>query len=172
MTGYANDRAWSDAYMDAVKAIVGPMLLADAPLVRDRSEATDLIVLGARDMAIGVRLRRPGYAGKYPGQFTIRSHRSSGAKTELTKIVDGWGNWLFYGHAGDGGSIAEWLVIDLDLLRAAFIRFPGLLHSPDGAAAGRKPNGDGTEFRWFQVDLLPAAVVLKRSDLASAPMAP
>ena len=69
---YANDRLWSDQYLPAVRALVGPLLLVPAPLERDANEATDLIVMRERDMTIGVRLRRPGYAGRYHGQFTIR----------------------------------------------------------------------------------------------------
>ena len=71
----------------------------------------DLVILKARSMAIGVRVRRPGYAERFPGQFTIRSHRESGAKTELRKIVEGWGDWLFYGHADGSGGISDWLLI-------------------------------------------------------------
>ena len=152
---YANDREWSDQYLPRVREIVGPLLLVPAPLERDLTEATDLIVMRARDMTIGVRLRRPGYAGRYPGQFTIRSHRSTGAKTGLKKIVDGWGDWLFYGHANTGGGVPEWVLVDLHALRATFIRRPTLLHSPDDLASGTRGNGDGTFFMWFQSSLLP-----------------
>lgn len=160
---YANDRAWSDRYLPAVRAIVGPMLLVPAPLERDISEATDLIVLRARDMTIGVRLRRFGYAQRFPGEFTIRSQRDSGAKTELKKIVDGWGDWLFYGHASkEAPSIDSWVVVDLHALRAALIRHPGILR--EGIASGETPNGDGTHFRWFKTDLLPTNVLIGASD--------
>jgi hypothetical protein len=159
---YESDRGWADSYLPAVKHIVGPFLLAPAPFERDANEATDLIVLRARDMSIGVRLRRPGYAGRYPGQFTIRSGRPSRVPTELRKIVDGWGDWLFYGHAGQANSITEWLLVDLHALRAAFIRFPKLLHQPDDRVSGERVNHDGTVFRWFQADNLPCEVVIAR----------
>lgn len=160
---YANDRLWSDQYLPAVRALVGPLLLVPAPLERDANEATDLIVMRARDMTIGVRLRRPGYAGRYPGQFTIRSHRTSGAKTELAKIIEGWGDWLFYGHANEANGISEWVLIDLHHLRAAFIRKPSLLRHFDGAMCGQKSNSDGTSFVWFDARQLPAEVVVGSS---------
>ncbi len=158
------DKAWADIYMDAVRAIVGPRLLVDAPLDRDQREATDLIVLRARDMTIGVRMRRPGYAGRYPGQFTIRAHRDSGAETELRKIVNGWGDWLFYGHAGENAEIPEWLLVDLHALRAAFIRRPELLHKPDNQVTGVRSNGDGTHFYWFNALALPPDCLVARSE--------
>jgi len=160
---YAKDREWSDRYLPRVKQIVGPHLLEPAPFERDVSEATDLIVIRARDMTIGVRLRRPGYAHRFPGEFTIRSNRATGATTELRKIVDGWGDWLFYGHADADDGITEWLLVDLHQLRAAFIRRPGLLHKPDRLASGNQSNGDGTSFMWFRAGRLPAPVVIASS---------
>lgn len=156
---YGKDRPWSDQYLPAVRAIVGPQLLVPAPLERDIEEATDLIVLRARDMTIAVRLRRPGYADKFPGEFTIRSKRATGAKTELRKIVDGWADWLFYGHTNLGGIIASWVLIDLHHLRAAFIRYPRILHDNQDIH-----NGDGTYFRAFTVSDLPTKVVVSCSD--------
>lgn len=159
---YADDRAWSDAYLPTVRAIVGPHLLVPAPIERDIKEASDLIVLRARDMTIAVRLRRPGYADQYPNQFTIRAHRSSGAKTELAKINEGWGDWFFYGHTS-ATDIVSWLLIDLHWLRAAFIRQASILHFPDNRVSGIKHNGDGTQFFWFDASRLPSNVIIASS---------
>jgi hypothetical protein len=160
---WASDKLWSDAYMPAVCNIVGPMLLEPAPLIRDQTEATDLIVLRARDMTIAVRIRREGYAGRYPGQFTVRSKRDSGAETELAKIIKGWGDWFFYGHASGQCGISEWIVIDLHGLRQSFQLVPSILHNPDNLVSGLKANHDGTHFRWFQADRLPDYVTKARS---------
>ena len=89
---YQSDRSWSDQFLPQVRAIVGPHLLVPAPFELDAKEATDLMVLRARDMTIAVRLRRPGYADKYRYQFTIRSKRDSGSKTEMAKLLEGWGD--------------------------------------------------------------------------------
>jgi hypothetical protein len=45
---------------------------------------TDLLVLDAWAMRTAARVRRPGYADRYPHQFTIRSRITSGGETELT----------------------------------------------------------------------------------------
>jgi hypothetical protein len=110
-------------------------------------EATDLLVLRARDMRIGCRMRRSGFAGRYPFDFTIRSRRDSGAETELSKITEGWGDWLFYGHAGDThGAIERWMLVDLHAWRAQMIRSDRKAGKPK-----HMPNGDGTYFAAFDI---------------------
>lgn len=148
-----------------VKQIIGPHLLTTAPLERDMKEATDLIVLRARDMMIGVRLRRKSrhYWASFPYDFTLRCKRDNGAPTELAKIVDGWGDCLFYGHADDAG-IDPWALIDLKAFRAVLTRQPDILRKPDGQTSGMRSNGDGTHFAFFNRLRLPPAVTMASSD--------
>jgi hypothetical protein len=115
---YEHDRAWSDRFIAEIRAIVGPYLLVPSPLEVDRKQAADLIVLEGRNMTIAARVRRPGYFDRYPTQFTIRSERTNGVKTEMAKLLDGWGDWMFYGHSDDSEeSIGYWMIIDLDAWR-------------------------------------------------------
>ena len=120
---YASDRAWSDLKIPAIKQIVGPLLLEPAEFKVDAMQATDLMIMHARDKRIAARVRRAGYADKYPYEFTIRSARSSGATTELTKLIEGFGDWMFYGHSDDdsGPGIGRWYVIDLNIFRANLV---------------------------------------------------
>ena len=133
--------------MPAVKNIVGPRLLEPAPIEMDCDQATDLIVLRALDIRIGVRVRDIAYHKRYGSQFTIRSKRDSGARTELSKILSGWGDWLFYGF-GDNESlvIPHWTIIDLAMFRAWFKR----INAPE------IPNGDGTHFVAFSTASFPS----------------
>ncbi|NCC68746.1 MAG: hypothetical protein EOM14_11245 [Clostridia bacterium] len=159
---YAEDREWSDLYLPAVKRIIGPLLLEETSFEVDTRQAADLIVLKARHMMIAARVRRFGYADRYPWEFTIRSHRDSGAKTELQKIVDGFGDWMFYGHAGImPGEIDRWFVIDLAKFRAGLIRNP----CTDGKEIwwGEKSNQDGTHFCWFDVRKFPEDILVNAS---------
>ena len=149
MPTYSIDRQWADLLIPQVKTIVGPHLLIDASAENDQREATDLIVLKARDMRIGARVRRPGYADKYRYEFTLRCQRDSGVETELSKIVNGWGDMLFYGHADNAGKIWLWWLVDLHSFRAALIRDRQFLRS------GKTPNGDGTYFAWFDIRSFP-----------------
>lgn len=147
MGTFRNDFDWQLKYLEPIQHIVGPLLLVPAKFERDAKEATDMLVLTARDMRIGCRIRRAGYADKYPWDFTIRSQRDSGAKTELAKITEGWGDWLFYGHAehDELPTLARWFVINLAAWRAQMIR----AEKPGNPR--QIPNGDGTYFVAFDV---------------------
>jgi hypothetical protein len=129
---------------------VGPHLLIPSYLEVDTKEATDLIVLQGLDKRIAARVRRPGFALDYGWEFTIRSHRDSGAKTELAKIEEGFGDWMFYGHAAASGvhDFDRWMIINLDTWRAARMRGAKL-------KTGRLPNGDGTWFDWWDIRSFP-----------------
>ena len=147
MSAFRRDFEWQMQFLPEIRQIVGPLLLQEAPLDLDMKEATDLLVLRARDMRIGCRMRRNGYADQYAYEFTIRSRRDSGAETELAKITDGWGDWLFYGHSGTThGEIERWMVVDLHAWRAHMIRTKGKAGAPK-----HKPNGDGTYFAAFDI---------------------
>jgi hypothetical protein len=142
------DFEWQSSFCPSIKRIVGPHLLEPSPLELDLHEATDLLVLRARDMRIGCRIRRAGYAERYPWDFTLRSLRDSGATTELAKIVDGWGDWFFYGHeerfAFEDWAIDRWFLIDLHAWRAQVIRKRININA-------HIPNGDGTFFVAFDL---------------------
>lgn len=154
--GYDIDRRWSDAFIPAIKKIVGPLLLEESSFEVDTQQAADLVVLNARYKTIACRVRRHGYADTYGYEFTIRSKRDTGAKTELEKIVDGFGDWMFYGHAHENGmDISRWMVINLPAWRAAIIR--------KQAKAIPQSNRDGTHFVAFDVRGLPDSCLISSS---------
>lgn len=148
MPDYAKDREWSDQFIPHIKKIVGPYLLEEAPFEVDTKKAADLILLQAAAVTIACRVRRHGYADKYPNQFTLRYRRDNGAETEYSKICNGFGTWMFYGHAGIvRGVVDRWLLINLNHFRAQLINSD----SRKRIVFGDMPNGDGTHFRWFDV---------------------
>lgn len=156
MSDYEINRRWSDAFIPAIKKIVGPLLLEESSFEVDTTQAADLIVLNARDKKIAARVRRLGYAERYPFEFTIRAKLDSGTRTELEKMVDGFGDWMFYGHAHeDGMNISRWMVINLPAWRAALIR--------KKAPCEKKSNGDGTHFVAFDVRMLPESFLIASS---------
>lgn len=149
---YDINRRWSDRFLPEIKSIVGSHLLEAAPDALDMTQATDLLMLDARDKRIAARVRRPGYCDRYPHQFTIRSRLPSGAETELSKIVNGKGDWMFYGHSNAAQTAVEsWYLIDLNAFRAALIRY-----GSRGLHWGTKSNPDGTRFTWFDIRSFPA----------------
>ena len=153
---YEVNRRWSDGFIPAIKKIVGPLLLEESSFEVDTQQSADLVVINARDKTIACRVRRAGYADQYGYEFTIRSQLDSGAKTELAKIIDGFGDWMFYGHAAeDGINVSRWMVISLPALRASIIR--------KQATAHKRSNRDGTHFVAFDVRELPDACIVAAS---------
>lgn|SRR3990167_2098169 len=157
---WKQNKKWADKFTPLIKKIVGPLLLVETELKKeDAFEATDLFVLKLRDMRIACRVRRYGFAEKYPDQFTIRSKLSSNIKTELSKIlIDGWGDWMFYGHSNvDESDIPTWWIIDLTALRGHMIRnnYNGKLKIDKDIS-----NGDGTFFWAFHINSFPVEPLL------------
>lgn len=153
MDTYSINRTWSDRFIPEISRIVGAHILTIAPDHLDRRNATDLLMLNGRDLRIAARVRRHGYAERYPYDFTIRSRVPSGAQTELAKIVNGDGDWLFYGHANASETGFDlWWLIDLRAFRAALIR-----QSANGypIVSGDRVNPDGTCFKWFDIRSFP-----------------
>lgn len=149
MAEYGADRAWSDQYIPHMKQIIGPHLLVESSFEIDTKRASDLVLMQAAALMIACRVRRPGYADRYPDQFTLRFRRDSGAETEYSKVVNGWGDWMFYGHAHatEAGRVDRWMLINLRHFRAQLINEPTRKTIKNGVT----PNGDGTHFRWFDV---------------------
>ncbi|MDQ7264070.1 hypothetical protein NM680_19960 [Paracoccus sp. PS-1] len=171
-TAYSINRHWSDRFIPEIRRIVGAHLLRVAPDYLDTRHATDLLMLDGRDMRIAARVRRHGYAGRYPYDFTIRSRLPSGNPTELAKIVNGEGDWLFYGHANAAGTGFDlWWLLDLRAFRAGLIR-----HASNGypISSGDRMNTDGTCFKWFDIRSFPKEppLVLATSGLRSAAPSP
>ena len=154
MNCYTTNRNWSDRFLPEIKQLVGGHLLETSPDSFDHMEATDLMMLDARDMRVAARVRRPGYSERYPYQFTIRSAVASGRQTELSKIVNGNGDWMFYGHSNAAQTgLDAWWLIDLRAFRAGLIR--NRLNERQ-IVMGDQKNSDGTRFKWFDVRSFPS----------------
>lgn len=162
--GYRSDRERADRFTPLIKQIVGPHLLVETPEEIDCKHAADLMIFIARDLRIAARIRNFHYLARYRYQFTIRARRDSGAETELSKIVNGWADWFFYGFADEADAqVLLWWLIDLHAFRAALIR-----DSMNGHAlvSGDKSNGDGTYFKWFDLRSFPVrpSILIASSD--------
>ena len=161
MNEWEKDKKWSDHYIDEIKSILGRYLIGESSQEDDQMKNTDLVVLKMEAVRIGCRIRRPGFAALYGDEFTIRCNRPSGVKTELTKIIEGWGDYFFYGHAGEDGKLAAWALCDLKSFRLWF-------HSYIIDHAGKKPgqlehNTDGSsKFLAFRFDEMPNSFLVAR----------
>ena len=119
-------RDWTraDAYFPAIerilKSIAGHFLAIEAADPdADVRRATDYVLkIEGSDMA--VRVRGPGYGARYR-DWTIRAGRASGAETELSKLRRGCGRWYLYGWGDGRADLIDWVLIDLDAVRASGI---------------------------------------------------
>lgn len=104
---------------------------------QDKEQATDL-VLEIEGGTMAVRIRRKKYYewGLRRGlDWSIRV-KSNGAKTEIDKLREGFGDWYFYGYSEDNKSgLAYWCLIDLHKTRQS-----GILEN----SWMPKDNNDGT----------------------------
>lgn len=114
------DWNWSDGYLPEVRRILmqNATLLVSVEIAshyQDVKEATDMLLLMGGTRAIAVRLRRAQYRYR---DLTIRASRSSGSRTELEKLREGYGDIYLYGWTSDF-RIAEWMLVDLHRLRSS-----------------------------------------------------
>lgn len=160
MSEWKNDKRWSDRFLPEIKQILGLYLISEPPIEEDQERNTDLIVLKLEAVRIGCRIRKYKYYCNYPNEFTIRAGRPSGIKTELTKIIEGWGEYLFYGFCNEEeASLVSWNIIDLKVFRLWFNK--QLLKSEKGKYPGMsKKNGDNSSwFIAFNIDKLPSDII-------------
>lgn len=123
MRCWETDKRWSDKFLPEIKSILGLYLIGEPPVEEDAERNTDLMVLRMEAIRIGCRIRRNKYLGRYGDGFTIRAGRPSGTKTELAKIIEGWGDYFFYGFCDDKeASLEIWTLSDLKIFRGWFTR--------------------------------------------------
>lgn len=165
MKDWERDKQWSDQFLPEIKRIVGSYLVQEASVEEDRSCNTDLIVLRAGDIRIGCRVRRYAEFSKpgYREQFTVRFERPRRV-TEYAKIMDGWGDYFFYGFAGpSNASLCFWSLCDLDVFRRV-VQDQMRLNGGHVPYKYKKSNHDGSSsFCVFQFWTFPKSFVLKRS---------
>jgi len=115
---WKKDKKWSDRFITEIKAALGVHLIQEAPIEEDQERNTDLMVFSLGAIRVGCRIRRWGYLLKYPLDITIRSGRPSGQKTELAKILEGWGDYFFYGFSNEYEvNLAAWRILNVDGIR-------------------------------------------------------
>jgi len=140
---WTEDKRWSDRFLHEIKGIIGQAFIVEPPQEEDVEHNTDLIVLRFDSIRVACRIRKCQYMEQYGNEFTIRAGRPSGVKTELTKIIEGWGDYLFYGFADEGETVlAKWEIINLDAFRLWFNR---MLVKNKGELPGKlRQNKDGS----------------------------
>jgi hypothetical protein len=123
MSQWEKNKRWSDQFLPEIKRILGEYLISEPPVEEDAERNTDLIVLRLDAVRIACRVRNHRYLQAYSDEITIRNKVASNNKTELTKIVEGWGDYFFYGFANETETqLAHWILGDLKALRLYIAR--------------------------------------------------
>ncbi len=161
MKDWKQDKKWSDKYLNEIKAILGQVFIGEASKEDDQEKNTDLIVLKLEAIRIACRIRDEKYYQKYGKEFTIRAGRPGGTKTELAKIIEGWGDYFFYGFA-DEERLIWWSIGDLKVFR---LWFNQQLRINRGVVPGIcQKNQDGSSnFLAFLWEELPGTFVVRNS---------
>lgn len=144
------DFDFQDEFAPRIFEIVGGLVVRKANHFEDRFRATDIV---SAPKSVAARVRRLEVSNlSYLGEFTLRAARPNGLPTEFEKIMQGHGDWFFYGFAF-GGQLVKWIVIDLAILRSQILegRIPHV----------EKNNKDGSAtFRVYRIaDLPPEAII-------------
>lgn len=157
---WENDKKWSDKYIPEIKRNLGQHLISEPENFKeDKEHNTDLTILQLNPYRIACRIRKDKYREKYGNEFTIRASRPiTGHKTELTKIIEGWGDYFFYGFANDE-HLTQWFIGDLKAFRLWFNR--ELWKMDKGLMPGiEQHNFDGSSgFRAFDKNAIPDFIV-------------
>jgi hypothetical protein len=160
---YEKQRLLLPQVIDLCGTYLARHIFKEAPLDDDWERNTDLMVLTDNQVRIACRLRSHKYLTikNYANEFTIRTVRFSRAKTELRKIIEGWGTHNFYGfRSEDGSTIDAWMIGDLTIFRGWHAdellqgRMPGIEHSNGGPHPSK--------FRAYTIDDLPSRFVIAR----------
>ena len=164
MLDWQTQKTWSDQFLTEIKGILGVHLIGEPPREEDAERNTDLMVLRMDAVRIGCRVRRFTYLNTFGDEFTIRAGVISGAKTELTKVIEGWGDYFFYGFANEAGTaLAHWTLADMRVFRRSYMRM--LAKADAGVFPGiGKVNKDGqTSFAAFKWSEFPPEFIVGQS---------
>lgn len=126
--GWKKSKSKVDSYMPTVKAALGQVIINIGEKIEDQREMTDLKVLETAKKRIGVRVRNPYSENnsnldvykRYGDEITIRIKRQR-CKTELQKIMEGWGDIYFYGIGDkDRLKLKTFIIFDLKGFRKLY----------------------------------------------------
>lgn len=156
---WEKDKRWSDRFIPQIKHILGPFVIREPNIEEDQLRNTDLISLVAHPTRISCRIQRHKFI-RFSDGFTIRYSRPSGVDTELQKIMQGHGDWFFYGFCNDiEDRVILWTLVDLEVFREKY--------SIEGDRIGEiKRNYDGSSrFIIFKYQDFPQHFVIARHRL-------
>jgi hypothetical protein len=114
-----DNMAYSKRFLKPMKRIVGEHLIGEAPYEDDTQRNTDLVVLKVEPVRVACRVRRFEHFKLYGDQVTFRAELRNGEKTELHKVMEGWGDYFLYAFADrTDTTLFSWVLGDLHAFRS------------------------------------------------------
>jgi hypothetical protein len=113
------EKAWADDHINAINDVVRSMAhkiitITPSSFHRDTEEAIDYDI----QISSGAMVCRIRRAATCPYRdLTMTTHRPSGARPEVEKVLDGKVRWYLYAWAEAGGFV-DWMFVDLAVVRA------------------------------------------------------
>lgn len=154
---------WSDKFLPEIKRILGEHLIAEPPIIEDMAHNTDLIVLNMSPVRIACRVRRYKYFRQYPDDVTIRASLPNGGNTELTKIIEGWGDYFFYGFSDESErQLIAWKLCGLNAFRIWFNR-QLYFNKGNMPGTGKNNTDNSSSFRAFKATEIPGFVIAEKN---------
>jgi len=159
---WKREKQWSDTFIPEIKRNLGEFLVGEPAIEEDQERNTDLLVLKLDPVRIACRVRRYSYMSRYGNQFTLRYKLVNGCKTELAKVSEGWGDYMFYAFSNpEEYRLQAWRILSLNAFRIWFNR--ELVKLDRGQLPGIEcKNGDGILFRAFDVRDIPNLIFAER----------
>jgi len=160
-SNYLENRNWSDLFITQLKRELGEVFINIAPEYKDTQEATDLIIFEKGSLDFACRVRRFEYFEKYKDQFTIRLKLPNYKKSEMDKIMEGFGDYYFYGFSNkynNGSGFVQYKIFDLNKFR----NYIGFLKNRKDECWGEKSNiNNSPDFIWFNFNCFLSKMVIK-----------
>lgn len=138
---FDTNQAYEQLHVAGVSQILkgNAMYIANVELATkeaDTRQATDMVFkITGGDIAVRVR-RYKSHRDKFR-DLTIRAMTKGGGKTEIQKLLEGFGDWYLYAWANKQDELTEYMLLDIPAIRSS-----GLLEKK----RKKIPNGDGTGF--------------------------
>lgn len=156
---FEKNKQWSDQFTPKLMQILGPQVLRVGTPDEDKNECGDLVLRIDQKM-YPIRVRRNSFYNKFYNDFALSENISPiTGKTEVDKIVEGYGQYYVYSFTNiEETDIEYWRIYDLNVFRLWIHR---CLLQNKGVMPGisRMKNARFSKFRTFDVSEIPNMIV-------------
>lgn len=163
MTNFEMNFEWSERFKNEIKQILyiyfNSLEFTEGTLEEDRYQCTDLISINNK-IRISARVRRFKFYRNNYDELTLTENPDK--KPELKKIMEGWGNYYFYGYCDKNESrIHAWAIYDLDIFRSWILDYMFLYSTFPGKIRDKNDSNGTEKFRIIDVTNVPNIIVAK-----------